>query len=191
MKTSLSITLAAIAAFTGSAFAGTPVKTVVPAEPEFYRAGEFQGSVSFLGGAKSGGTRAVGPLAGPASAWTNSTAPGVDAELRYFVTRNFGLGLEGEWLNTRRTLFGSALNFYLRAPLNQHSRWAPYLFTGIGGLYGGGGNAFLEGHIGGGLEYRITPNVGLLGDGRYEWVDATRNSVPQFGAMRLGVNFVF
>ena len=91
----------------------------------------------------------------------------------------------------RRSLFGSALNFYLRAPLSQHSRWAPYLFAGVGGLYGGGGGAAFEAHIGGGLEYRLTPNVGLFGDGRYEWVDATRNSVPQFGAMRLGVNFVF
>jgi hypothetical protein len=190
MKTTLSISLAAIAAFTGSAFAGTPVKTVVPPEPEFYRAGEFQGSVSFLGAARNGGNRAFGPLAG-ASAWTEDTAPGVDMELRYFITRNFGVGLEGEWLATRRDLFGSALNFYLRAPLNQHSRWAPYLFAGVGGLYGGGGGAHLEGHIGGGLEYRITPTVGLFGDGRYEWVDATRNGVPQFGAMRLGVNIVF
>ena len=87
MKTTLSISLAAMAVITGSAFAGTPVKTVVPPEPEFYRAGEFQGSVAFLGGARSGGSRPVGgPLGGPfggqLSAWTNSTAPGVDAELR-------------------------------------------------------------------------------------------------------------
>jgi hypothetical protein len=209
MKTKQSICLAAIAAFTGSAFAGTPVKAVAPTETEFYRAGEFQGSVSFLGGARTsgggGGQIAAGqntpgqntsgqnasvPLGGgPQPAWTSSTAAGVDAELKYFITRNFGIGLEGEWLNTSRTLYGSALNLYLRAPLSASSRWAPYLFAGAGGLYGGG--AYFEGHIGGGIEYRITPKIGIFGDARYEWVDATRNNIPQFGAMRFGVNVVF
>ena len=193
MKTTLSISLAAIAAFTGSAFAGTtvaPSKTVVPPEPEFYRAGEFQGSISFLGAKRSGENRAFGPLA-PASAWANDTAPGVDLELRYFITRNFGIGLEGEWLNTRRTLFGSALNLYYRWPLSQNSRWAPYVLGGVGGLYGGRGGAYFEGHLGGGLEYRVTPSVGLFGDARYEWVNASTNTLPHFGAMRLGVNIVF
>ncbi len=194
MKTKLNITLAAIAAFTGSAFAGTAVvnTVVTPVAPEadFYRAGEFQGSVSFLGAARQGGGGIPLGGLGRGPAWTGNAVGGVDAELRYFFTRNFGIGLEGEWFDTRRSLFGSAMNFYLRAPLHQGSRWAPYLFAGVGGLYGPG-RPTVEGHAGGGIEYRFTPNIGIFTDARYEWVDGSRNNIPQFGSMRLGLNFVF
>jgi hypothetical protein len=210
MKTKLNITLAALAAFTGSAFAGTTVTTTVAApEADFYRAGEFQGSVSFLGAARSGGSRNGGlalggtgvngqpgqtggtPLGGGRTpSWTSSTVGGVDVELRYFITRNFGMGLEGQWFNANRSIYGSALNFYLRAPLHEGSRWAPYLFAGGGGIYGPN-NSSWEVHAGGGIEYRITEKVGVFTDARYEWVDRARDIAPQFGAMRVGLNFVF
>ena len=185
MTTKLSISLAAIAAFTGSAFAGTHVTPVTPPAPDsLYRAGEFSLSVAGLVGARAGGLNAL-------SAWSRNAVPGVDMELKYFITRNFGLGLEGDWLNTRRTLFGSALNFYYRMPLSESSAWAPYFLGGIGGLYGGGGGAAFEGHLGAGVEYRLSQKIGLFTDGRYTWVDATRNTIPQFGLIRFGVNFVF
>ena len=46
----------------------------------------------------------------------------------------------------------------------------------------------LEGHWGGGLEYRFNRHVGIFADGRYEVVDKSRNN---FGLIRTGVRFAF
>lgn len=179
-------TLAALAALATTAFAGQAIvdKNPAPPAPEsFYNAHEFYGSAAALLGARTG-------TLGPNADFNNSTAWGADLELGYFFTRNFGIGLEGEYVDFGRPIWGSALNFYLRAPLNEGSRWAPYLFAGAGGFYGAGTSRF-EGHVGAGIEYRFTPRCGTFLDGRHAWVDGRNDVIPQFGLFRAGFKFVF
>ena len=168
------------------------LSAVAPApEPEsFYNAHEWSAGLSALLGARNSVDSRVNDRLLPHATWAKTTEWGADLELKYFVTRNFGVGLEGEYLDLGRPLWGGALNFYLRAPLNESSHWAPYLFGGAGGLYAVGQGRF-EGHAGAGLEYRFTKQIGIFGDGRYVWVDGHHGNIPQFGLFRLGLNFVF
>jgi hypothetical protein len=82
------------------------------------------------------------------------------------------------------------LNFYLRAPLHESSRWAPYLFGGAGAMYTNG-TARFEGFAGAGIEVRFTQKIGMFLDGRHVWVDGRNDVIPQFGLFRTGFNFVF
>jgi hypothetical protein len=71
-----------------------------------------------------------------------------------------------------------------RFPIGE-SGFAPYVF-------GGGGRQFdpIElwfGQVGGGLEFRFTPNVGLFTDVRYVLTDGAEDH----GLARLGVRLVF
>jgi len=187
---------AAAMSLASTAFAGEAVhisKNPTPLAPEeFYRAGEIQLGLSALLGVRQSPANNLG-RAGLArrSPWNKTTAWGVDAEMNYFITRNFGIGVEQEYFNVGgRPLWNSAFNMYLRAPLHQGSRWAPYLFTGVGVIYTGGQGRF-EAHGGGGLEYRFTQKLGTFVDGRYEWVNGRRDVIPQFGSFRWGMRFVF
>lgn len=178
--------LAALAASSITALAGQPMvdKNPAPPAPEsFYNAHEFYGSVAALLAAKTGSLPS-------GSTFNDDTNWGADVELGYFFTRNFGMALEGEYISFGRPVWGSALNFYLRAPLHEGSRWAPYLLGGVGGLYGNGDGRF-EGHVGAGIEYRFTPKFGTFLDGRHCWVDGQQDSIPQFGLFRAGIKFVF
>jgi len=181
------ITLASLALLSLSAFAGQPVvesKGVVPPAPEvFYSANEFNVGLAALLGVRTGSNYGH-------RTWDNSTRPGVDLEAKYFITRNFGLGLEEEYLDINRPLWGTALNLYLRVPLGESSRWAPYAFGGVGGLYGYGQGRF-EGHLGAGIEFRCTKHIGIFADGRYVFVDGNHDNIPQFALFRLGVDYAF
>jgi hypothetical protein len=109
----------------------------------------------------------------------------------------------------------------LRLPLDDF--WpgfhlAPYVYGGGGGvLTGAGGNTihtrFPElnqqfnnasanadndrglGHIGGGLEYRFTPHVGIFGEADYNWVAGGQHnfnsSVKNFVQTNFGLRFAF
>lgn len=173
---------AALSLVVGAAFAGpsTPPKTVAPPAPEsFYNAHEFYLGAAALLAAKTND-----------SGNNTSTAWGADLELGYFFTRNFGIALEGAYLDNDSPLWGSALNLYLRAPLSEGSRWAPYLFGGAGALWNSD-DARFEGHIGAGIEYRFTQKVGMFVDGRHTWVDGQEDNIPTFGLFRAGFRFVF
>ncbi|HEV2096366.1 MAG TPA: hypothetical protein VGQ82_07680 [Chthoniobacterales bacterium] len=148
---------------------------------------------------------------------------GVDA--KYFFARYFGLGVEGYVLDANnnggdrfntfrndgssRRAIGSVLGtFTLRYPI-PCTRFAPYVYTGGGGIFGGGvssetvidpttGDAFrqdirasnskLVGQFGGGLEVRVTPHIGIIQDFSWNVVDGPNNN---FGMARAGVNFAF
>lgn len=150
---------------------------------------------------------------------------GIDA--KYFFARYFGFGLEAyvvdvinhgrsDRFNTFTTddgdtnrIIGSVLGtFTLRYPL-PCSRFAPYIYGGGGGIFGGGvlsqtvvdptsGDAFrqdvrasnskLVGQVGGGFEVRITPHIGIINDFSWNVVDGPQNN---FGMIRTGVNFAF
>jgi hypothetical protein len=93
------------------------------------------------------------------------------------------------------------------------TRFAPYIFGGGGGIFGGGqkqvnqrfiepGEGFDEvqttghtgsesraiGQVGGGMEIRLTPHIGWVSDFSWNFVDGPNNN---FGMVRTGVNFAF
>jgi hypothetical protein len=152
---------------------------------------------------------------------------GLDA--KYFFHRYFGVGVEGFALAGRSThavldhgsqsttgdeyyeqndhTVGAALaTFTLRYPIGC-SRFAPYVWGGGGGIFGGkndhsvGPNlrGFTDrfvnetenramGQVGGGLEVRITRHIGITGDFSWNFVDGPNNN---FGMARTGLNFAF
>ena len=146
---------------------------------------------------------------------------GIDA--KYFMHRYFGLGVEGYVLgvNSRRgfdngfSTFNDDENRHavgavlgtitLRFPISC-SRFAPYVWVGGGGIFGGGrsqgifnetdpavfddddSDSKLVGQVGGGFEIRFTPRMGLLNDFSWNIVSGSDNN---FGMARTGLNFAF
>ncbi len=153
---------------------------------------------------------------------------GLDA--KYFFHRYFGIGLEGFALAGRslhaeldhgsqsiseerydvdhHTVGGVLGTLTLRYPIGC-SRFAPYVWAGGGGIFGGSNDRpvghdvvdpFLADHFqnsdesrgmgqfGGGLEIRITRHVGFTGDFSWNVVDGPHNN---FGMARSGINFAF
>ena len=84
------------------------------------------------------------------------------------------------------------------------SRFAPYAWAGGGGIFGGhrdnlevtptGEQISHEtesramGQAGGGMEVRITPNIGWTSDFSWNVVDGPQNN---FGMVQTGLNFAF
>jgi hypothetical protein len=146
---------------------------------------------------------------------------GVDA--KYFFCRYFGAGIEGFGLAGRGShvttteeenasphdhTVGAALGtLTLRYPI-PCTRFAPYVWAGGGGIFGGsndrpsvvliGGVRHGEvtnesesrgmGQFGGGLEVRITPHIGWIADFSWNVIDGPNNN---FGMARTGINFAF
>ena len=158
-------------------------------------------------------------------------------DLKYFFCRYLGVGIQGFGLNAQRsfgtvTILPPAPGFIgsrvvletgherraiggvlgtvsFRYPI-ACSRFAPYLWLGGGGIFGGGevqqivvndipSGAFLTGRtegtrselmgqIGGGLEVRITPHIGWINDFSWNVIDGPNNN---FGMARTGINFAF
>ena len=152
---------------------------------------------------------------------------GLDA--KYFFHRYFGVGIEGWAVDSNRQTFdlngnirsftfsegqehnliGSVLGtFTLRYPF-QCSRFAPYVWAGGGGIFGGGqrdelvitntdpttfatehhgARTELVGQLGGGMEVRFTRHIGWVNDFSWNVVDGINNN---FGMVRSGINFAF
>jgi opacity protein-like surface antigen len=147
---------------------------------------------------------------------------GIDA--KYFFHKYFGLGVEGFGLDAHGSRYvienfggtaffkdsdehvvGAALaTLTLRYPIGC-SRFAPYVWAGGGGIFGGhnerpvyvGGVADhishddesrFMGQFGGGLEVRITPAIGWINDFSWNVVDGKNNN---FGMVRTGINIAF
>ena len=159
----------------------------------------------------------------------NDHAWGGGLDLKYFWRRYFGFGVEGYFLDAKRTQFdfeelpgggfvftkdddsrgiGSVLGtFTLRYPIGC-SRFAPYVWAGGGAMFGGGdrdrvvfdtgsglfttehddSETELVGQFGGGMEVRITRNIGWINDFSWNVVNGPRNN---FGMFRTGINFAF
>jgi opacity protein-like surface antigen len=210
MKKIIALALVAFASPALSLFAGEPVvssKNVVEPPPpveELYRAHEFQVDLF--------GAYAVSPS--DAGRYLGDHAWGGGVATNYFITRNFGLGFEGAALRGTGSrgdgnVSGQfALDVLGRLPIGS-TPWAPYAIAGIGGFVPGSGSNFfnttvnavsrtvrdnnnddilLEGHVGLGVEYRFTKNIGVFTDGRYTFVDKSKND---FGLVRAGVRFAF
>ncbi|XHR28118.1 MAG: hypothetical protein ACFUZC_19585 [Chthoniobacteraceae bacterium] len=58
-------------------------------------------------------------------------------------------------------------NLFLRYPFEGAVCWAPYIFGGGGGIFDGEATGF--GHVGVGVEFRVTPYMGFFTDWRWEF----------------------
>jgi len=223
----LTLSLCAAAAMASAAYAGTETyskesKSVSPPPcPQWYADNEFNltlsGAYNFAGNDWRDDTYLVAD-----HGWGGS----IDA--KYFIHRYFGFGIQGNFMSVNshdifdngftrtfvtggndRTI-GSVLGtFTVRLPISC-SRWAPYLWVGGGGIFGGGQDSQLElnpaqpfgvqlhtfptettkvvGQFGGGVEVRFTPHVGWTNDISWNVVSGTDNN---FGMARTGINFAF
>jgi len=107
-------------------------------------------------------------------------------------------------------LVGSIMGtFTLRFPI-ACTRYAPYFWIGGGGIFGGGQDHQLElnraaprgiqdhefpvtrtksiGQVGGGLEVRLSPHIGITNDFSWNVISGSHNN---FGMARTGLNFAF
>lgn len=173
-----------------SAFAGTAVsKQVVEVEdPCLFRDNEIQLDTFGLGDFYQSGRPGWGGGLG----------------LNYFFNKYVGVGIEqslwgrkpgnlDRYGNGGYTRWNTAGNLFLRYPI---CAWnlAPYLMVGGGANYGNvgirdGGQGY--GHVGGGLEYRVTENIGLFSDARYLYSGVSGATDFSQLLWRYGVRFAF
>jgi hypothetical protein len=181
MKKTLSL-LAIVLATAATSFAGDAVasKKVVVADDCRFRANEWQidwSTVGSAGVARGEGKQGLGGNLG----------------VNYFFSKYFGIGLDnsvGSVRNSGLTGFdglqadyGLQGDLLFRYPI---CTWniAPYAMIGGGGHWGPASQG--DGNVGGGLEYRVTPNVGLFADCR--WLYGTQLSMA---LPRVGMRFAF
>jgi hypothetical protein len=140
---------------------------------------------------------------------------GFGAGASYFFQRFVGIGVEQDVFGRtdggfRRGDFGYVRwatigNLFIRYPIEAW-RLAPYAMLGGGAMYGNTPNATIKlgrgrttnyklsgqgfGHVGGGLDYRLTKNAGVFSDLRYVFsgVDGLPDSQMLW---RFGVRFAF
>jgi hypothetical protein len=204
----LTLSLCAAIAMVSAAFAGesySKESTVAPPPcPQWYADNEFNLTLS-------------GAYAFTGTEWRDDRYLGVDhawggtLDAKYFVHRYFGFGFQGGLLfansddvlnnDDDSDVVGTALGtFTLRFPISC-SRFAPYVWGGGGGIFGGGSDrrfvAFTNdndnenrwmGQVGGGFEVRFTPHCGWTNDFSWNIVEGTHNN---FGMARTGINFAF
>lgn len=175
-KLTLTVLLGAFVAAT-SAFAGTESKsfkdkvTVIPDECRF-RNTEFQLDTFYTGFFGSHGSQL-------------STGSGGGFGLNFFFAKYFGIGYEAAWYSNNGTAEHMPLagNFFLRYPICSLNL-APYALVGGGAAWDG--TTIGYGNVGGGVEYRITKNIGLFVDGRYFY-----GGSGNVGNLRSGLRFAF
>lgn len=131
---------------------------------------------------------------------------GGGADFKFFFARYFGIGVEGYGLGARDTVGAAVGTLTLRYPI-PCSRFAPYFYAGGGVIFNG---SEIEAHgeeddpdffrtvhsadakgtaqIGGGLEFRLTPHIGIIHDFNWNIVDGHDNN---FGMVRTGISFAF
>ena len=210
--------MAAVAAT--SAFAGTVTasKEVAPVEPPcLFRDNELQLDLFGLGDFYQGANgNFLGNIAGTGAEtrqFSGRPGWGGGLGLNYFFSRFVGLGIEqsvfgrspggnvNDYADYGYTRWQTAGNLILRYPICQWNL-APYLLVGGGAQYGNVPNINLGngvryrmagqgfGHVGGGLEYRVTETIGVFSDARYLFsgVDGLANNQLQW---RYGLRFAF
>src|SRR5206468_7976542 len=202
----LGLALVASAAFAGVGYSGKEIKQVAPPPcPEWYADREF--NISLWGTYAFTGTNWIDDrYIETDHAW------GGGIDLKYFFMRYVGVGIEGWAVDARQArqdifidfsdgvfarsiqhqsnVIGGVLGtLTLRYPISC-TRFAPYVFAGGGGVFGGGQRTHFVlgtdveegephdvvttqqtgstsegiGQFGGGIEVRITPHIGWVSD---------------------------
>jgi hypothetical protein len=134
-------------------------------------------------------------------------------QARQDIFVDFSDGVFARSIQHQSNVIGGVLGtLTLRYPI-PCTRFAPYIFGGAGGIFGGGqkqvNERFVEpgegfdvvattghtgaetraiGQVGGGMEIRLTPHIGWVSDFSWNFVDGPNNN---FGMVRTGVNFAF
>jgi hypothetical protein len=106
---------------------------------------------------------------------------GMGGEAKVFVTQNIGLGVQGDWLDGESsigTFFGTVT---CRFPIGSN---APYLIGGAGVQFGDRTQAV--GELGGGVEHRFSPTMGVFTD--VCWMFSNHENAAVF---RVGMSIVF
>lgn len=178
MKKLLTLTgiaiLSAVTAFAGD---GKVVKEVIVPETCNFRDTEIQLDAFGAGG------------------FYNQGRPGFGGGLgvNFFFAKYFGIGVEQDLIgrnsngSTGGTLWSTIGSLYVRYPICSWNL-APYAMVGGGAAYGDHTKGHGLGHVGAGLEYRFTPNIGIFSDGRYLY----SNVEPKGAALvRAGLRFAF
>ncbi|MEI6279963.1 MAG: hypothetical protein WCQ16_11380 [Verrucomicrobiae bacterium] len=176
MKKLLSLTgvfmLTAVAAFAGDGKTFDK-KVIVPVETCYFRANEFQldafGVASWATGQNPGWGGGVG--------------------MNYFFTKFVGIGVEQDVIGRRgeKAEWVTAGHLFVRYPICSINL-APYIMVGGGAGYGSHREGHGFGDVGGGLEYRFTPNIGIFTDARFVY----SSEEPKTGVLgRTGVRFAF
>jgi hypothetical protein len=143
-----------------------------------------------------------GPIG--AIATSGSTTPGgVDAN--YMFNRYLGFGAEGYALSADDAIGQASGNLIFRYPI-PGTRFAPYGHAGGGVIFNGSrvedlvdrgrsfrsirrhGDAEGMGQFGAGLEFRFTPDIGLINDFSWNVINGDEND---FEMVRGGVRFAF
>ena len=215
----LGIAVIVSVAFAGTeTYSGKEIKQVAPPPcPEWYADQEFNVGLW--------GTYVFTANDWPQDRYLDADhAWGGGIDLKYFFHRYFGVGIEGWAVDARRAFVrdndGDPISFpnighnsravgavlgtlTLRYPI-PCTRFAPYVFGGGGGIFGGGERTSFDesngdfpndssetraiGQFGGGIEVRFTPHIGWISDFSWNVVDGPENN---FGMVRTGINFAF
>lgn len=190
------LTLLTALALAGSAYAGQRVasdsKMVYSPEPECFRAGELQ--LDIFGQYTDGNA--------PFHAGTvRDHGWGGGIGVNYFITKNFGVGVDAAWLAAKEAPY-SARNNDLTAIHNFSGSLiyrftmdskciAPYVFAGGGVAVNG--HQWATVHGGAGVEWRVKPQkLGVFTDARWTYMGErfNRGDINNISA-RVGVRIVF
>lgn len=179
MKKTLSL-LAIVLATAATSFAGQAVskKVVVPANDCRFRANEWQIDTAVVGAGGSYKGQKGGGIGG-------------NLGVNYFFTNWFGIGVDDSIVGYKKSnssgyqaVDSLQADLLFRMPICSWNL-APYLMVGGGGNWGPLSQG--DGNVGAGLEYRMTPNLGLFADCR--WLYGS-NSLSM-ALPRVGLRFVF
>jgi hypothetical protein len=123
----------------------------------------------------------------------------------YFFTRYLGAGVEAYALDAQDTLGQASGNLVFRYPI-PNTPIAPYGYAGGGVIFNGSratnvisntglftpfrrhNDAEGMGQFGAGVEFRLTPNVGIINDFSWNVINGSDNN---YGLIRSGIRFAF
>jgi hypothetical protein len=131
--------------------------------------------------------------------------------INYYITRNFGIGLEGSLFDTEGDILGTGFfNVMLRFPIAE-TGLAPYIFGGAGVSFNADDldsddfedardrleddddprstdDVLFLAHAGAGLEYRFSLRTSIFADARYTWCE---EDDADFAVARAGIKVNF
>ena len=113
----------------------------------------------------------------------NAFGFGMDA--KYFVNRNVGIGVEGDWLSAEHDAWSVFATVTARCPIEGRWHVAPYAAAGIGGQFAD--DSRLVGMVGLGVEKRFSPGCGTFIEGRWLF-DGNAQNVFE---LHVGVSMAF
>jgi opacity protein-like surface antigen len=173
----LTTAICALALSAGFATAGDyysknpmPSKGVIPIEEPCFAAGEINFDI-------------IGMYIDPTGDGLED-GPGGGIGAGYFFTENFGINTKAYWWDGNSAIHSITASAVARFPIDDLCL-APFIYGGVGGHFDSVNQ--ISGHLGSGVEYRLTDSIGIFADYSYTWADETDN----WHGYSLGVRFVF